>query len=135
VRVIERIAQNLYISAPAVSQVAAIGAFEGIDELDANRRVYATNRALLLKELPKVGLDKIAPADGAFYLYVDVSAYTNDSLAFGQAMLEEIGVAVTPGIDFDEIRGRNFIRLSYAGATEDLAEALRRLQAWSPLKR
>jgi aspartate/methionine/tyrosine aminotransferase len=135
VRVIERIAQNLYISAPAVSQVAAIGAFDGIEELEANRRVYAANRAFLLKELPKVGLDKIVPADGAFYLYVDVSPYTTDSLAFAKAMLEEIGVAVTPGIDFDEIRGRHFIRLSYAGTAEDLAEALRRLQAWSPLKR
>ena len=134
VRAIERIAQNLYISAPAVSQVAAIGAFDGMEELEANRRVYAANRALLLKELPKIGLDKIAPADGAFYLYVDVSRYTNDSLAFARAMLEEIAVAVTPGIDFDDTRGRQFIRLSYAGTTDDMAEALLRLQAWSPLK-
>jgi aspartate/methionine/tyrosine aminotransferase len=134
VRVIERIAQNLYIAAPAVSQVAAIGAFDGFEELEANRRRYATNRALLLKELPKVGLDKIAPADGAFYLYVDVSTYTSDSLAFAKAMLDETGVAATPGVDFDATRGLQFLRLSYAGTQPDLAEALRRLKAWSRLK-
>jgi aspartate/methionine/tyrosine aminotransferase len=135
VRVIERIAQNLYISPPAVSQVAAIGAFGGIAELEANRHAYATNRKLLLDELPRVGLDAIAPADGAFYLYVDVGAHTDDSLAFAKAMLEEIGVAVTPGVDFDEARGRRFIRFSYSGTTEDVGEAARRLQAWSRLKR
>jgi aspartate/methionine/tyrosine aminotransferase len=135
VRVIERIAQNLYISPPTVSQVAATGAFDGIEELEANRRVYATNRALLLNELAKVGLDTIVPADGAFYLYVDVSRYTNDSLAFVTAMLEEIGVAVTPGVDFDETHGRHFIRLSYARSTPELVEAVHRLQSWSYLKR
>jgi aspartate/methionine/tyrosine aminotransferase len=135
VRVIERIAQNLYISAPAVSQVAAIGAFGGIAELQANRHAYATNRILLLNELPKAGLDRIAPADGAFYLYIDVSAHTDDSLEFSKAMLDEIGVAVTPGVDFDEARGRRFIRLSYAGITADIGEAARRMQAWSRLKR
>jgi aspartate/methionine/tyrosine aminotransferase len=135
VRVIERIAQNLYISPPAVSQLAAIGAFGGIAELEANRHAYATNRKLLLNELPRVGLDAIAPADGAFYLYVDVSAHTDDSVAFAKAMLEEIGVAVTPGVDFDEARGRRFIRLSYSGTTADIGEAARRLQGWSRLKR
>jgi aspartate/methionine/tyrosine aminotransferase len=135
VRVIERIAQNLYISAPAVSQVAAIGAFDGIEELQINRHAYATNREFLLNELPKAGLDKIAPADGAFYLYIDVGAFTDDSLAFAKAMLEEIGVAATPGVDFDEARGRRFIRLSYAGTPADMGEAVRRLQAWPQLRR
>lgn len=135
VRSVERLAQNLYISAPAISQVAAIGAFDGTEELEANRRVYATNRAFLLNELPAVGLDKIVPADGAFYLYVDVDRYSDDSPAFAKTMLDEIGVAVTPGVDFDETRGRHFIRLSYAGATAEMAEAVRRLQAWSRIKR
>ncbi|MGE0765991.1 MAG: pyridoxal phosphate-dependent aminotransferase [Hyphomicrobiaceae bacterium] len=133
VRTVERLAQNLYISPAAVSQVAALGAFDGLDELEANKRVYAANRALLLEELPKAGLGQIVPADGAFYLYVDVSGFTNDSLAFAKLMLEETGVAATPGVDFDEARGRRFMRFSYAGATDRMAEAARRLQGWSRL--
>jgi len=129
-RVIERLAQNLYIAAPTASQVAALAAFDGIEELEANRQVYEANRALLLRELPKAGLGRIVPADGAFYLYVDVSAITEDSLAFAARMLEETGVAATPGLDFDEARGRQFIRFSYAGTTRDMAEAAKRLQAW-----
>ncbi|MGE5511235.1 MAG: aminotransferase class I/II-fold pyridoxal phosphate-dependent enzyme, partial [Bacteroidota bacterium] len=92
------------------------------------------NRDLLLRELPKAGLSKIVPADGAFYLYVDVGDYTDDSLAFAKAMLEETGVAATPGVDFDEARGRRFVRFSYSGTTEDMAEAARRLQAWRRLE-
>jgi aspartate/methionine/tyrosine aminotransferase len=134
VRTMERLAQNLYISPPAVAQVAALGAFDGIDELEANRRVYMANRGLLLRELPKAGLSKIVPADGAFYLYVDVGDHTDDSLAFAKAMLEETGVAATPGVDFDEARGRRFMRFSYSGTTEDMAEAARRLQAWGRLE-
>jgi aspartate/methionine/tyrosine aminotransferase len=134
VRTMERLAQNLYISPPAVAQVAALGAFDGIDELEGNRRVYMANRDLLLRELPKAGLSKIVPADGAFYLYVDVGDYTDDSLAFAKAMLEETGVAATPGVDFDEARGRRFVRFSYSGTTEDMAEAARRLQAWRRLE-
>jgi aspartate/methionine/tyrosine aminotransferase len=134
VRTVERLAQNLYISPPAVSQVAALGAFDGLDELEANRRVYAANRELLLAELPKAGLAKIVPADGAFYLYVDVSDFTDDSLAFAKLMLEEADVAATPGLDFDPGRGRRFMRFSYAGATGDMAEAARRLQGWARLK-
>jgi aspartate/methionine/tyrosine aminotransferase len=134
VRTIERLAQNLYISPPAISQVAALGAFDGIAELDANRQVYAANRALLLTELPKVGLNKIVPADGAFYLYVDVGDYTDDSLAFARSMLEETGVAATPGVDFDAARGRRFIRFSYSGTTADMAEAAHRLQRWPRLR-
>ena len=134
VRTVERLAQNLYISPPAVSQVAALGAFDGVDELEANKRVYAANRGLLLAELPKAGLGDIVPADGAFYLYVDVSRFTDDSLAFAKLMLDEAGVAATPGVDFDEARGRRFMRFSYAGATERMAEATRRLQRWGRLQ-
>jgi aspartate/methionine/tyrosine aminotransferase len=134
VRTVERLAQNLYISPPAVSQIAALGAFDGLDELEANKRVYAANRALLLEELPKAGLGDIVPADGAFYLYADVSRFTDDSLAFTRLMLEEARVAATPGVDFDAARGRRYIRFSYAGATERMAEAARRLQGWGRLK-
>ena len=134
-RPIERLAQNLYISPPAVAQVAALGAFDGIDELEANKRVYAENRALLLDELPKAGLERIVPADGAFYLYVDVGDFTADSLAFTQEMLADIGVAATPGIDFDAGRGSRYVRFCYAGTTADMAEAARRLNGWSRLQR
>ena len=134
VRTVERLAQNLYISPPAVSQVAALGAFDGLDELEANKRVYAANRALLLAELPKAGLTEIVPADGAFYLYVDVSRFTDDSLAFAKLMLDEAGLAATPGVDFDDKGGRRFGRFSYAGATGRMAEAARRLQGWGRLQ-
>ena len=134
VRPIERLAQNLYISPPAVAQVAALGAFDGIDELEANKRVYAENRALLLEELPKAGLERIAPADGAFYLYADVGDFTADSLAFTQEMLADIGVAATPGIDFDAGRGSRYVRFCYAGTTADMAEAAQRINGWSRLR-
>jgi aspartate/methionine/tyrosine aminotransferase len=130
VRPIERLAQNLYISPPAISQIAALGAFEGIDELEEIKAGYAANRALLLTELPKAGLGDILPADGAFYLYADVSGLAADSAAFAQSMLREAGVAVTPGIDFDAARGRRFIRLSYAGPFEDMRKGAARLKAW-----
>ena len=130
IRPIERLAQNFYISPPAVAQVAAIGAFDGREELEANKRVYAENRALLLAELPEAGFPHILPADGAFYLYVDISATRTDSVAFTRAMLEEIGVAATPGVDFDGARGGDYVRLCYAGNTADVAEAMRRLKAW-----
>jgi aspartate/methionine/tyrosine aminotransferase len=133
VRPIERLAQNLYISPPAVAQVAALGAFEGLDELEANKRVYAENRALLLDELPKAGLSRIAPADGAFYLYVDVGDFTTDSLAFTREMLADIGVAATPGVDFDAGQGSHFVRFCYAGTTTEMAEAARRIRGWSRL--
>jgi aspartate/methionine/tyrosine aminotransferase len=133
-RPIERLAQNLYISPPTVAQVAALGAFDGLDELEANRRVYAENRALLLDALPRIGLDRVLPADGAFYLYVDVGEFTSDSHAFTQAMLGDIGVAATPGIDFDAGRGGRYVRFCYAGTTADMAEAARRLKGWNRLK-
>ncbi len=134
VRPIERLAQNLYISPPTVAQVAAIGAFDGLEELEANKRVYAENRALLLEALPKAGLGRILPADGAFYLYVDVGDRTADSVAFTKEMLEDIGVAATPGVDFDAERGRRYVRFCYAGTTADMAEAARRLAGWSRLR-
>lgn len=135
VRTVERLAQNLYICPPTIAQVAALGAFDGTDELEANAKVYAANRKLLLEELPKAGLGEIVPADGAFYLYVDVGKYTSDSLAFTKAMLEETGVAATPGLDFDPSRGGRFVRFSYAGSTADMAEAAHRLQSWHRLQR
>jgi aspartate/methionine/tyrosine aminotransferase len=133
VRPIERLAQNLYISPPAIAQVAALGAFDGFDELEANKQVYAENRALLLSELPKAGLERIVPADGAFYLYVDVGDFTSDSLAFTKQMLADIGVAATPGVDFDLERGGRYVRFCYAGTTADMAEAARRVRGWSRL--
>ncbi len=130
VRPIERLAQNLYISPPAVAQVAALGAFDGLEELEANRAVYARNRELLLNELPGAGFRSIVPADGAFYLYADISDLTDDSLGFARRMLDETGVASTPGVDFDAARGHRFVRFSYAGSTADMAEAVRRLKDW-----
>jgi len=130
VRPIERLAQNLYISPPAISQVAALGAFDGLDELEAIKAGYARNRAMLLEELPRAGLDAILPADGAFYLYADVSRFTGDSEAFAKTMLREIGVAVTPGIDFDPDRGGRYLRFCYSGSEDAMREAARRIGTW-----
>jgi aspartate/methionine/tyrosine aminotransferase len=135
VRPIERLAQNLYISPPAPAQVAALGAFDGIDELEANKRVYAENRAMLLDALPAAGLERILPPDGAFYLYADISDFSSDSIAFTRDMLAEIGVAATPGVDFDAERGNRYVRFCYAGTTADMAEAARRLKGWRRLQR
>ena len=129
-RTIERLAQNLFIAPPAISQVAGIAALDCADELDANVARYAANRQLLLNELPAAGFDSFAPADGAFYLYADVSRLTDDAPAFCARMLAETGVATTPGIDFDPLRGKSFLRFSFAGATADMAEAARRLKSW-----
>ncbi len=129
-RAVECLAQNLFISPPALSQYAALGAFDCRDELDANVARYAANRALLLEELPKAGFDRFAPADGAFYLYADIAYLTNDSEAFCRRMLQETGVACTPGTDFDPARGHATLRLSFAGTAAAMAEAARRLKAW-----
>jgi aspartate/methionine/tyrosine aminotransferase len=129
-RAIECLAQNLFISPPSLSQHAALAAFQCREELDANVARYRANRALLLEELPKAGFERFAPADGAFYLYADVAAMTNDSGAFCRRMLSEIGVASTPGVDFDPVRGHATLRLCFAGATEVMAEAARRLKSW-----
>lgn len=129
-RAIECLAQNLFISPPALSQHAALAAFACRDELDANVARYARNRALLLDELPKAGFSRFAPADGAFYLYADVAHLTHDSPEFCRRMLREIGVACTPGTDFDATRGNVTLRLSFAGTTDAMAEAARRLKVW-----
>ncbi len=129
-RAVECLAQNLYISAPTLSQHAALAAFSCAAELEANVARYAENRALLLEELPKAGFTGFAPADGAFYLYVDVAHATNDSEEFCRRMLREIGVAATPGTDFDPARGHATMRLCFAGATGEIAEAARRLKNW-----
>jgi aspartate/methionine/tyrosine aminotransferase len=129
-RPIECLAQNLFISPPSLSQYAAIEVFDCRAELDSHVARYARNRALLLDELPKAGIRDFAAADGAFYLYADVSTMTNDSDDFCRRMLAETGVAVTPGIDFDPDRGRHTIRFSFAGSEADIAEAASLLKAW-----
>jgi aspartate/methionine/tyrosine aminotransferase len=130
VRVVERIAQNLFICAPHASQVAALAAMECEDELQTNMDVYRANRALMLEGLPKAGFDRIAPPDGAFYVYADVSGITNDSRALAAEILEKAGVAVTPGLDFDPLRGHTTLRFSYARSTDDIREGLARLAAF-----
>ncbi len=130
VRRIERLAQNMFICPPHASQIAALAALDCVDELEANRAVYAANRALLVQGLPDAGFDRIAPPDGAFYVYADVSGITDDSLGFAGRLLHEAGVAVAPGVDFDPVRGRTSLRFSYAGATADIAEGLARLRAF-----
>ena len=130
IRPIERLQQNLAISVPTLSQVAAEAAFDGHDEMEAVKHGYEINRRMLVEGLPRVGFDQFLPVDGAFYLYADVSRFCRDSLDFARHMLEEAGVAVTPGADFDPAHGRHFIRFCYAGATADVAEAVERLGAW-----
>ena len=130
VRAVERLQQNLAISVPTLSQIAAEAAFEGRTELETVRRGYEENRRILLAGLPRVGLDSFLPADGAFYLYADVSRFSTDSFAFATRMLEEAGVATTPGVDFDPVRGRNFLRLCYAGSSEEMREAVERIGNW-----
>ena len=130
IRPVECLAQNLFISAPTISQLAAVAAFECRAELDGHVARYARNRALLLEELPKAGLDRLAPAEGAFYIYADVSALTDDSEDWCKRLLADTGIAITPGIDFDPARGRSFVRFSFAGATETIAEAAKRLRGW-----
>lgn len=130
IRTVERLAQNMFICPPHASQIAALAALECIDELEANRATYAKNRQLMLEGLPKAGFTKIAPPDGAFYIYADVSDLTDDSLRFASEILTGAGVAVTPGLDFDPIRGHQTLRFSYARATADIAEGLARLQAF-----
>ncbi|MBI1180307.1 MAG: aminotransferase class I/II-fold pyridoxal phosphate-dependent enzyme [Alphaproteobacteria bacterium] len=134
VRPVERLAQNLFISPPTVAQHAALAAFDCTAELDARVAQYRANRDLLLAELEPLGL-RFANPEGAFYLYADVSWFTNDSAAFCRAMLEGAGVATVPGTDFDEVDGDRFIRLCFSGTAEDMAEAARRLKDWLPAQR
>lgn len=133
IRPIECLQQNLFISAPAPSQTAALAAFDSLDELEKLRQAYQTKRDVLLDVLMSRGLTSNAPADGAFYIYTDVSGYTDCSKTFATQMLNEIGVATTPGIDFDEERGRQYLRLSYSTATPHIEEAARRLASWPRL--
>ncbi|MBL9056714.1 MAG: aminotransferase class I/II-fold pyridoxal phosphate-dependent enzyme [Rhodobacteraceae bacterium] len=129
IRTVERLAQNLFICPPHASQVAALAALDCVDELEANRATYAENRRLMLEGLPAAGFTRIAPPDGAFYIYADISDLTDNSLAFAEEILHEAGVAVTPGLDFDPRRGAHWLRFSYAGATADIVEGLARLKA------
>ncbi|MEA1833645.1 aminotransferase class I/II-fold pyridoxal phosphate-dependent enzyme [Methylobacterium durans] len=130
VRAVERLAQNLYISAPYLSQVAARAAFDAQDELDAVRDGYARNREILLDAFPGLGLGRTHPADGAFYLYADVANLTNDASAFCRRMLDEAGVAATPGLDFDPAEGAHHVRFSFAGSEGECREAVARLRRW-----
>jgi aspartate/methionine/tyrosine aminotransferase len=130
VRPIERLQQNLSISVPTLSQVAAQAAFEGAEEMEAIKRGYVENRRILIEGFPKAGLTKFLPADGAFYLYADVSDFTSDSFEFAKEMLEKAHVAATPGVDFDPFHGRNFIRFSYARSADDMREAVTRIARW-----
>ena len=130
VRPFERLSQSLYVSVSELSQRAAIAAFDGAGELEAVRRSYARNRALLLERLPALGFDEIAPADGAFYIYASVARFTDDSAGFASRMLNEAGLAATPGGDFDRERGHLYIRFSIAGTEERVREGVERLATW-----
>lgn len=130
VRSVERISQNLYISAPELSQIAAISAFDATSELEKIKDSYRINREHLTKTLPALGLKLLAPMDGAFYAYCDISKFSNDSTEFARKMLEETNVAATPGIDFDTLEGKRTMRFSYAGAPAAIDEALVRLDKW-----
>ncbi len=129
-RAIERLQHNLAISVPTLSQIAAEAAFDGRAELEQIKHGYEDNRRILLEGLPRAGLDSFLPVDGAFYLYADISRFSNDSFDFATRMLEEASVAATPGLDFDPIHGRNFLRLCYAGTREDMREAVERVGHW-----
>lgn len=129
-RPMECLAQNLFISPPTVSQHGAIAVFDCRDELEANVARYARNRQVLLQHLPEAGFANFAPADGAFYIYADISAISDDAEALCKRLLHEAGVAVTPGVDFDPFHGRRFVRFSFAGSTPDMEEACARLKAW-----
>ncbi|HET6375721.1 MAG TPA: aminotransferase class I/II-fold pyridoxal phosphate-dependent enzyme, partial [Methylocella sp.] len=130
IRPAERLQQSFAISVPYLSQIGAEAVFDAREELEAVRAGYARNRAILLNELPALGLDQFLPADGAFYLYVDISRFSGSSLDFCDKMLGATGVAATPGVDFDRSRGSSTMRLSFAGPERDIVEAVRRLRAW-----
>ncbi len=131
-RAADRLAGNFTICPPALAQAAALGAFapESYAEADAHVQRYAVNRGLLLDGLPRLGITRLAPADGAFYVYADVAHLTTDSMELTHRLLADTGVAVAPGLDFDPVDGHRSVRLSFAGATEDVREALRRLEDW-----
>ena len=130
-RAVESLAQNLFISPPTLSQLAAVAAFDCQEELQANIERYAENRRLLLQELPKAGFTDLAPSDGAFYIYADVRDRTDDSVEFCARILKETGVAITPGLDFDAVRGNRTVRFSFAGTRQEVSAAAEALIAWS----
>ena len=130
VRPVECLQGNLAISVPTLAQVAAEAAFDGRNEMEAVKHGYEENRRILTDGLPKAGLDKFLPVDGAFYLYADVSSFSNDSLDFAKRMLNEAGVAATPGIDFDPVNGKHFLRFCYAGSAAEMHEAVKRINSW-----
>jgi len=130
IKPIERLAQNLFIAPPAVSQTAALAALGARAECEARRAVYAQSRSLLLAELAGLGLPPVAPPDGGFYVLIDISAHSDDSLAFCRAALAQAGVALTPGVDFCEGRGSRWVRVAYPQAPERVTEGLARLRAW-----
>jgi len=130
VRPIERLQQNLSISVPTLSQMAAEAAFDGTEEMEAIKHGYQENRRILIEGLPKAGLSRFLPADGAFYLYADVSDFTSDSFEFTKQMLEQAHVAATAGIDFDPVQGRSFVRFSYARSADEMHEAVARVARW-----
>jgi aspartate/methionine/tyrosine aminotransferase len=131
-RAADRLAGNFSICPPALAQRGALGAFDATSYAEADGHVarYAVNRALLLDGLPRMGITRLAPADGAFYVYADVSHLTADSMDLTYRLLAETGVAVAPGVDFDPVDGDRYVRLSFAGGTEYIEEALSRLAAW-----
>jgi aspartate/methionine/tyrosine aminotransferase len=130
VRSMERLQQNLSISVPTLSQIAAEAAFDGRDEMEAIKHGYQDNRRILIEGLPQAGLSDFLPADGAFYLYADVSKFTSDSLEFAKQLLQQAHVAATPGVDFDPIHGRSYVRFSYAQSSADMHEAVARIGRW-----
>ena len=130
IRPLECLSQNLFISTPALSQYAALAAFDAREELDERKAVYAANREYLMNELPRIGIDKFTPVDGAFYIYADVSKFTNDSLDFTTRMVREAGVATTTGLDFDPYNGNRYIRMSFAGSPAEMRLAVKRLRDW-----
>ena len=134
IRQVERLAQNMFICAPHASQVVALAAMECREELLAYQAVYEKNRRLMIDGLPEAGFDRIAPPDGAFYIYADISHLTSDSLSFAREILQEADVAVTPGLDFDTQRGAGSLRFSYAGSSEDIQEGLHRLKQFMKKK-
>ncbi len=131
-RAVDVLTGNFNICAPALAQQAAVAAFtaESYAELDGHVAHYRANRDLLLTGLGELGLDRVAPVDGAFYAYLDVSARTSDSLSWCQRLLADTGLAITPGIDFDPVEGGGYVRFSFAGERSDIVEALRRLGDW-----
>lgn len=128
---LERLAQNLTISAPTLSQLAGLAAFDSLEDCEANVARYRRNRDVLLAALHRAGFEDIAPAEGAFYVWVDISATGRTASDLSAEWLDRLGVAVTPGIDFDPVRGERFVRLSVAGSEADIADAGRRIVSWS----